>query len=478
MGFPLLLRSGVTARTSLMRGAAIGVIPALSAAIFLTSSRGAIAAALVGTGGLLWLTRPRAVAVWAMACAGAGSLILVALLSARGELVNRPLQALQSAAAQGRSFAVIALAGCVMVGAVFAVGIHAARARGVENPLPSLGPAAKVGLASAAALAVIAAVIVANPDRLVESFKQTDTGGAGQASTTSHLGSAAGGGRYQFWSAAVDQFEANPILGDGAGAYQAWWAAHPRFPYFIKDAHSLYLETLGELGVVGFALLIAMLGYGLATGLKRLRGSGGSQRATIASLGAAVIAWAFAAGIDWMWEMPVVSGVAIVSLGLLTGPATAGTSIAQERPEPARVRVRRGSRSFGLGVAVIAIAWLVVCAQASPLLSQLRLDASEAALARRDYGAALGAARGARTLQPWAPSPYEQLALVEERRGRLPDAHRYIEAALAREPSDFVLWEDAARIETAAGKAVEARESLARARDLNPRLTVAATVAP
>ena len=72
-----------------------------------------------------------------------------------------------------------------------------------------------------------------------------------------HLLSASSTGRWQFWKAAGEQFEEHPVVGDGAGSYEAWWAQHGSFAMFITDAHSLYLETLGELGVVGFALLLA-----------------------------------------------------------------------------------------------------------------------------------------------------------------------------------------------------------------------------
>ena len=34
----------------------------------------------------------------------------------------------------------------------------------------------------------------------------------------------------------------------GAGSYESWWAQHGSISYFIRDAHSVWLETLGELG--------------------------------------------------------------------------------------------------------------------------------------------------------------------------------------------------------------------------------------
>ena len=43
--------------------------------------------------------------------------------------------------------------------------------------------------------------------------------------------------------------------GNGAGTYQLQWAQHRPYVFTVIDAHSLYLEVLGELGLVGFLLI-------------------------------------------------------------------------------------------------------------------------------------------------------------------------------------------------------------------------------
>ncbi|MDQ4071975.1 MAG: hypothetical protein M3088_03725, partial [Actinomycetota bacterium] len=86
------------------------------------------------------------------------------------------------------------------------------------------------------------------------------------------------------------------------------------------------------------------------------------------------------------------------------------------------------------------------------------------------------AARGARTLQPWAGTPYRQLALIEQDRGNTAGARRFIDAAIEREPGNFELWQIAAGIESSAGNTEAARERLERSRSLNPRLATTATV--
>lgn len=473
IGLPLILRGAVNARTKVTRGLAVGVIPALSAVIFLTSSRGAVAAGLIGVTVFVVLSRPRLPAAWAALSAAAGSAVIVALMTTFDALVQRPFRDPSVTAAQGRVFALIAVGVCVVVGFGYLAGVAGARSRRQSLPSVRVGRGGRVVLAALAATALVALVVAADPVQRIEGFKDPGFGKKEQQSTDARLLRGGGGGRYQFWSAAVDQFQANPVFGGGAGAYESWWAANPRFPYFVRNAHSLWLETLGELGVVGFVLLLGAFGYGLVTALGRLGGLKGPERVTLAALSGALLAWAFAAAIDWMWEMTVVTGVAVICLGLLSRTGNQARS-----SEEAPARPRRGSRSFGVGVAVIAAAWLVICAQASPLLSELRMTDSRAAEARGDFDSALQAARGARTLQPWASAPYRRMALVEEERGRLGPAREYIAQAIEREPRNFELWSIASRIESSAGNPVEARQRLDRSQRLNPKFSAAATVTP
>ena len=60
-----------------------------------------------------------------------------------------------------------------------------------------------------------------------------------------------GSGRYQFWEAAVEESETAPWNGIGPGTFEFWWARHGSYSGFVRNAHSLYLESLAELGILG-----------------------------------------------------------------------------------------------------------------------------------------------------------------------------------------------------------------------------------
>jgi len=86
---------------------------------------------------------------------------------------------------------------------------------------------------------------------------------------------------------------------------------------FVKDAHSLYVETLSELGPAGLVLVVALVAIPVAAAI-RLRGD-----PVAAAAGGAFVIFAVHAGLDWDWEMPVVTLAALgCAAALLAGGAT------------------------------------------------------------------------------------------------------------------------------------------------------------
>ena len=474
LGFPLLLRTAIDARSLVARSFAVGFTPALFATLYLTSSRGGMGTAVLGTLVFVALCSERLRALVALAVVAAGAAAVVAVLSARPELADGNLQA-EGVAAQGTSAAVWIAVICIAAGLLYTV---AARLR---MPAPRLR-VPRLALAAGALALVAAAVIAADPASRFESFKQPPsnpfaraetsaaTGGVADtprlAPTSRHLLSSTGNGRWQFWNAAVDEFETRPLTGRGPGSYEAWWAQHGSVSYFTRHAHSLYLETLGELGAVGLILLLVFLGAPLVAAATRLRRVDRTEQGVIAALAGVVIAFCFGAGIDWVWQLTVVPAVAIVALAVLAGPATA----LDAQAGPPRLRALR----VGARVAVVVAALVLIAAQVVPFLAQDDIRRSQHRFAAGDLDGARAAAVSAGGLQPWAASPHLQLALVEERRGELPVARSAISEAIERDSLDWRLWLTAARIDSAAGFESSARARLDRAVELNPRSPVLA----
>ena len=142
-----------------------------------------------------------------------------------------------------------------------------------------------------------------------------------------------------------DQFVPHPLLGTGAGTFGHYWmqSGNPLDFGGALDAHSLYLETLAELGALGLLLLAAML-------LAPLRGVIRHRFAPhVPAAAGAYVAFLVHAGLDWDWEMPA---VVIAALSCAAAVATA-----ELRPGPPLGRAVRGALlavSFALGACAIA----------------------------------------------------------------------------------------------------------------------------
>jgi len=138
---------------------------------------------------------------------------------------------------------------------------------------------------------------------------------------------ARGGDRPLYWHVAWEDAAAHPIEGRGAGTFRISWLERGPPAISVQDAHSLYLETLAELGLVGLVLLAALLATPLVVALRR-RGSG----PLIAAAAGAYVAFLVHAGVDWDWEMP-----AVTVAGLLCGAALVAEKSSKCSYNPAEV---------------------------------------------------------------------------------------------------------------------------------------------
>jgi hypothetical protein len=126
-----------------------------------------------------------------------------------------------------------------------------------------------------------------------------------------------GSNRADYWRVAAGSFAGAPALGVGTAGFRVEWLRERDVAEGAVDAHSLYLETAAELGLVGLALLAAFLG-GVAVCARRLV----SRDAVLAAGPCAALAvLALHAGIDWDWELPALGMVGLLLAGTVIGRA-------------------------------------------------------------------------------------------------------------------------------------------------------------
>lgn len=447
LAYPLLLSMMTARRSRAMSVLAALPLPILAAVMYLTSSRGAFVAAGVAVVSFVVLTPRRWPALAAVFIAGCAGTAAVAVLVPKDALVNGDVDTALGVH-QGHHAAIWIGIVCVVTALVWA-GLAEAGKR-----LPS--PPRRVGQATAVVLVVlvVAAIALSHPVAKFDEFKSNaaiaNTHGTG---TTNHLLASSGSGRWQFWSAAVSEFQAHPLNGGGAGSWGAWWLEHGSLPgVFSEYAHSLYLEALGELGIVGLLLLGAAV---LVSVIGAVRSALKLASGEIAASAACGIAFFAAAAYDWVWQL---AGIAVVGVGMLGFALGAFPST--------RARAWRHAGALRAALALVAVA--AILPQYVVLAAGSHLRSSQAAFKADDAARARSEALAAKAIEPWAASPYLQLGLVSEAEGDFTTAARWVDEAIRRSRRDWTLWLTAARIEVERGNPGAARRDLAEARRLNP----------
>ncbi len=446
LAYPLLLAI-MTSRRSRVAGALAALpLPILAADMYLASSRGAFVAAAVGVLAYFLLSPRRWPALAAIVVAGGAGAVAVAVLVHKTALVNGEVNT-SLGVHQGHRAALLIGIACVVTALVW-LGL-AELGRRLPTPPRVVGIAVAVAIVGVAIVAIVAAHPVAKFDE----FKNNSASTASHATVTeSHLLSSSGSGRWQFWGAAVSEFRAHPLNGGGAGSYQAWWLQHGSIPLFSEFAHSLYLEVFGELGIIGLLLIVAAV---LVAVVGAVRSALWIESGEIAAAAACAIAFFLAAAYDWVWQL---SGIAVVGVGML---GFALGALPSTRPS--------GWNRFGVArpaLALLAVAAIVP--QFVVLAAGVHLRNSQSAFAT-DLDRARSEALAAKAIEPWAASPYVQLARIAQTEGRYPEARRWIGSAIHRSERDWSLWLIAAQIDTQRLRIKLAQRELHEARRLNPR---------
>jgi tetratricopeptide (TPR) repeat protein len=447
------------ARLLVTRMLALAAVPIAGVAVYLTYSRAGIVGTAVGVGVVLALSRNRWVVAAHTISAALG--VTASILAVRG--APQIAHATGSAGA-GRVLVVILLAAVLGGGTAGATWVLRGGDRWRMAPRSgrALLAALLVALAVAGAVAGPSLARQAWHDFSKDPFKAQSRQGADPATRLSTLS----GNRRNLWASALSAFAAHPA-GTGAGTFEFWWEREARNPEFVRDAHSLYFESLAELGWPGLAILLATLGSLLWLGFAgRRRIHSAPAVGAWAALIAAFVVFLVAAGVDWMWES---TAVAALGLGAI---ATAGAVPRQDDDERAGSRSTASDLSRRLPipwrVAAATVALVACLIELPALVSTSEVRRSQASIRVGALDRAYRQANDAVAAEPWAATPYVQRGVVEESEGRFRAARTDLTRAIAREPTNWRHPLVLARIEAELGDSRAAIRSYERARRLHP----------
>jgi O-Antigen ligase len=464
------------AERRLVRVLAAGALPLLAATLFFTFSRGAIAACAVGLVAYVLVARPRGLASGLIATAPTTGALLVVAYHAK--LLDTVDPTTPAAVSEGHHVALVA-----GICAVVAAGVRLFLA-GTLDPLLFRAAsrtwissrAKRAVLASVLALAAVALVGLGVPQSLEHDWQRFISGAGPQqrhGDFRQRLTDPSNDGRTPLWRAALDEFSVSPLQGAGAGMYQTVWDQRRPYESYVVNAHSLYFQAMAELGAPGLLALLVLVGavfWGLAARARR------SRRSLYGVLLAAGVVWALHAGVDWDWEMPVVT---------LAFFATAGAALSPRRDRipgkrrwwgkrRARVerqtagRLREWAPSSGPRLALCV---LCLASAALPVViigSQTRLDSAEHALYASPRNCAQASAQAQSSIG-WLnvrSEPYEVLGFCDLRRGLPRLGVTAMEQAVRNDPGSWEAYYGLALAKASAG--IDPRADAGKALRMNP----------
>ena len=267
-----------------------------------------------------------------------------------------------------------------------------------------------------------------------------------------------GGYRYDYWRIAWQQFRDHPVRGVGAGNYELTYFRERRTNEDIRQPHSLELQTLAELGLVGGLALVAFIGAVLAGFWRASRRAGGDRgvRVIAVAAGGAFVAWLVHTSVDWLHLLPGVTGIALCGAAMLLAPWM--------RQVP-----RNWNRLRILGTAGVAVVILLAALTVGRFAAaeRFRLEgrdkvASDPVEALRLANESLALNGDSLPAIYLKSAAYARLGIYRKSRGALVEARR-------KEPHDWLPWALLGDLEVRRGRIAQARRNYRRALRLNPR---------
>jgi hypothetical protein len=433
-------------RSPVLAGLGVGLASVEASLLVLTEARAVIPAMLGSAILLLALVPGRLARFWTLAAVTAG-----AVLSLPWTLAAYSRRAASSP--DGPSSSVVLHAGLAVLVASVAVGVLWGVVR--RTALRPLAPSVR-RVPRLAAICVLLATPVAilavdhDPVRTVRTQWQHFTHLEVSQTSTAPRFTDIGGYRYDLWRVAFKEFEAHPLRGVGAGSYGLRYFQLRDNPQSVRQPHSIEFQMLAELGLPGLlALLVFIGGFGWALVRSRVADIGASV-----ALGGTFLVWLIDTSVDWIYNMPGLTGIALLSAGGLCAVSVGG---------------RRGAAR--LRAPWIAAVLTLIALGAPSLVRQYvadeRSDQAAAALTASPL-TALRDTQSALRLDRSDLDTYYTRAAAYARLGNYDAARATLIEAVRIEPLNYVPWALLGDLATRRGDTAQASAAYGRARALDP----------
>jgi hypothetical protein len=281
------------------------------------------------------------------------------------------------------------------------------------------------------------------------------------------------GNRWVWWSEAVGAWADRPLAGWGAGSFPLLHRRYRHNALEVLQPHSVPLQFLAEVGLIGALIGLAALGLLAAAGAQRVAAGVRAARAGIPpgpehryaiALFAAVVAWLVHMWFDWDWDIPGVALPLFAFLGVLAARprGTPGRALA-----PPRSGAVVGARLGALALAA-ALTCAVVLSAVLPSLARDHTRKATEAFARTNWAEAVRQADIAQRLNPVAVDGLLLEARAAGRSGQFTLASRVLTDAVRRQPDNPDVWLGVGLLELARGDLPAMRAAARHILELDP----------
>jgi O-antigen ligase len=431
--------------TPLGRALAYPAVGLLIATVLIAQSRGALFGAALACA--LWIAivplRLRSLAVLAIGGGGAVPVVTWALSKEPFRLGGQSLAAREAVAGDFGLLLLATVGGLLAAG--FAVVAIQARRR------PSVRARVRSGLAAGAVAALVPLALLTSvalsdrglvgavSDRADQITSETEVPPMGGARLSS-----ASSSRATYWRQAWHAFEERPLVGLGANSFALSRLAYRGNGAEVGHAHGFFVQTLGDLGLLGLAAVLALLAAWLAAaalstavGPRRWVARATpwtSERMALVALALAAVTYGVQATADWTWFVPAITTMALVAAGFVAGRgplAPRGTVPAPgaRRPRPAPAAAIGAAGAAGVALLFAWVIWQPVAADRAVARSYDLLDEGRPAAALRE-------AESAHDHNPYSNEPLYAGAAALADLGRRAAALRALRRAAADHPRD------------------------------------------
>jgi hypothetical protein len=400
---------GATRRAGgvVLRGLAVPAMTLMMSVIVLSYSRSALLVAVVAVAAWLAFVPQRLRSALMLAASGAFAIPIVVVALHSHNLTGDNI-ALAAQDAAGHAFGLVVLA--VLVLAVLA-GIAAAVAmERVVLPEPVRRRIGTVLLGGVALLPVLAIVAVAASSRglfgeISHAWQSLTNPNASVGNTAGRL-TQLGSSRPLYWQQGLDVGAHALLKGAGELGYGVARLRYTTSGFKADQAHSYVVQTFADLGLIGVALMVAMLAAWVRAALRplairvrwpALTGAQAVERQGLAAMAIVVLAFGIQSGLDFTFYFPGLAIPALLCAGWLAGrgPLEAPVGRAAKRVSVID-RPGRGALVTALAAVALVGAWLMW----QPLRSAQALTDAENNPSRAFAGAQAAASRDPLSIQP------------------------------------------------------------------------------